>query len=263
VKREDLCGVEGSPTFSKIRGIVEHLKELKKEGIFIIGYTETSISMAGWGVAWACKMLGMKAVIFDPQYKQTPEVLQYHRDRWKEHNAVIIPIKAGMAKVNWYVSKNKLAERYGIKKAVLLPLGLPFQQTIQATAKEVIKTVENLPKIDNVVVNIGSGTICAGIWKGLSKIDYICELHGVLGRTSELIRKRSIIANKAGIIEDGLFCNTNVELLLFDPGWQYTQKSEVSCPFPSHPYYDLKAWEWLINNLDRLPGTILFWNIGH
>lgn len=262
VKREDLCGVVGSPTFSKIRGIIEHLKLLKSKGINIVGYTETSISMAGWGVAWACKMLDMKAVIFNPVYKEPHDVLEYHKIQWIKHEAEIIDIKAGMAKVNFYISKKLLYDKYG-ESAVLLPLGLPFEETIKATSDELKNTLKTHPKIDNIIVNIGSGTIAAGIWRGLSEIDYICNLWGVLGRSSNLVKKRQVISRKAKIIEDGLFANTKANLLLIDPRWEYTQKSEVESPFPSHPYYDLKAWQWLIENINDIKGTILFWNIGH
>jgi hypothetical protein len=33
-------------------------------------------------------------------------------------------------------------------------------------------------------------------------------------------------------------------------------------PFPCNPYYDLKAWEWLMKNKGQLEEPILFWNIG-
>lgn len=50
VKREDMCAPEGAPPFSKIRGLMKVLKNLKAQGYTHIGYTETSVSMAGWGL---------------------------------------------------------------------------------------------------------------------------------------------------------------------------------------------------------------------
>ncbi len=69
VKREDLCVKKHGPPFSKVRGIYDHLYALKKKGVTTIGYTETSISMAGWGLAWIGRCLGMRVVIYNPQYK--------------------------------------------------------------------------------------------------------------------------------------------------------------------------------------------------
>lgn len=256
VKREDLCGGVNAPTFSKIRGILPHLRNLQKKGINIVGYTETSISMAGWGVAWACKLLGMKAFIFDPQYKVDPELLMYHRRMWESFGAVSIPIPAGMAKVNWYISKKMLNKMCG-EDAILLPLGLPFEDTIEATSVEFKRTIKDLPEIKTVVVNIGSGTICAGIFRAVGQLDSDIQIIGVMGRTGNVPMKRHKIENKAALF----FQFVNFRLV--DPGWEYTQKSETDCPFPSHPYYDLKAWEWLQKNVKELSQPILFWNIGN
>jgi hypothetical protein len=98
VKREDLCAEPPAPPFSKIRGLVERIRRLKADGYETVGYTETAVSMAGWGVAWACAQFDMRAVIFDPQYKKTPELLTFHREQWAKFGATIVPIQAGMAR---------------------------------------------------------------------------------------------------------------------------------------------------------------------
>jgi len=54
------------------------------------------------------------------------------------------------------------------------------------------------------------------------------------------------------------------------PGWvklipatlPYDATPDFDCPFPSHPNYDLKAWQLLCKNLRRFREPILFWNIG-
>lgn len=260
VKREDLCFDFPAPPFSKCRGIIEKLQKLKQEGYDVIGYTETSISMAGWGVAWACKVLGLKCVLFDPQYKVTPEVLKYHRSKWAKLGAETIPILAGMAKVNWYISQKLLQEKYP-RNSILLPLGLPFEETIQETSKEVIYCFENQLKFKTIVINVGSGTVCAGIVRGLNKLEILKSdvlIYGIMGRTGNIKEKKEKIKNKAGLLL------TNIpELHLIDPGWDYTEKSQVVVPFPCHAYYDAKAWQWLLKNKDFLKDPILFWNIGH
>ena len=83
-----------------------------------------------------------------------------------------------------------------------------------------------------------------------------------MGRTGNINQKKELIARKAKILPGGLFGNY-LDLNLIDEGWEYTQKSEIQCPFPCHEYYDLKAWEWLTKNIESLTGTVLFWNIGH
>jgi hypothetical protein len=49
---------------------------------------------------------------------------------------------------------------------------------------------------------------------------------------------------------------------LFPASVPYHQAPALSCPFPCHPHYDLKAWEHLLNHLDDYEDPILFWNVG-
>ena len=51
-------------------------------------------------------------------------------------------------------------------------------------------------------------------------------------------------------------------LQVVNSGFQYTEACESESPFPSHRYYDNKAWDWLGKNIRDLKGPVLFWNIG-
>lgn len=254
VKREDMACNSPGPPFSKVRGLMPVLQRLKKEGVTTIGYTETSVSMAGWGVAWGCWLLGLKAVIFDPQYKKTPSLLAYHRKQWVQFEPDIIPLKAGMAKVNWYISRKILKEKYG-ESTCLLPLGLPFPETVEAAYVEAVATRKKGVQYKSVVVNVGSGTIAAGVAKAFSDI----TVYGIMGRSGSTDHKINIISQKSGILMNGLI---GMDFRIIDPGWEYTESSKAPCPFPCHPYYDLKAWQWLVENIEDLEPPVLFWNIG-
>lgn len=251
VKREDLCCPDGPP-FSKMRGIYQRLEKLKQQGIETIGYVETSISMAGWGLAWLGDKLGLKVIIYDPQYVTDQSVLENHRKMWKKYNAEIIPIKAGMACVNYNICKKKLKQDFG-NDAILLPLGLPFSETVDATAKEFSKHQE----YKSVVVNVGSGTICSGLVKGC--VNKSVAIYGIMGRTGNVEKKKSGILKKSDRI--GLYFN-DLKFNLIDPGYEYTQAEIFPVPFPCNPYYDRKAWKWLNDYIDELEQPILFWNIG-
>lgn len=259
VKREDLSCPPPGPPFSKVRGIVDHFKKLKKAGVQEVGYTETSISMAGWGVAWICKELKMKAVIFNPTYKNPCETLLYHREQWKKFGAEIIDIPTGMAKVNYYISRNILKERY--PKGVMLSLGIPFKETIDATADQVLLTLKGItPR--SVIVSVGSGTIAAGVWQGIEASGVLhCTVYGIMCRKGNVHLKEEKMEMRTGLSESGLF-RSKTRFELVNPGWEYTEKSKVEAPFPCNPYYDLKAWEWLEENIEALKQPILFWNIG-
>lgn len=256
VKREDQAAPYPGPPFSKVRGLVPYLEDLKEIGLVNIGYVETSISMAGWGVAWACHHLGLHCIIWDPQYKETPPLLAYHREQWKKFDAEIRPIKAGMAAVNFNIAAKEMR---GMPESFLLPLGLPLPTTVSETAK-IARETWNKREFDTVVISVGSGTICAGLLLGLPPE---VTIHGVMCRTGNITRKYRNIYTKACMPIGGLLGHRN--LRLYDPYWEYTDRSEVDCPFPSHPNYDLKAWEWLLEAIDQdfmVEDSILFWNIG-
>jgi len=276
VKREDTCGPEGAPTFSKIRGLFPHLISMKKDNpkLEVVAYVETSVSMAGWGVAWACSQLDLRCIIFDPQYIPKTELplLRYHRLQWDKWGAERRPIKAGMAKVNWMIARKIMKEEFG-KKGALLELGLPLQESIAATADELVYTVANQTSdFGSIVVNVGSGTIAAGLLKGLSTLSILLDnkyskipIYGIMGRSGNLAKKTKKIYSKAELPPAGSLFATlqpRPRLLLQDPGWEYTQKSDVDVPFFCHPYYDRKAWEWLQQNIGTIEQPVLFWNIG-
>lgn len=250
VKREDLCAPEGAPPFSKIRGLYAHLSSLKESGIETVGYTETSISQAGWGVAWAANKLGIKTVIFNPIYKDTHQELEYHREQWKKWGAELVDLEAGMARVNFNISRKILRKEY--KKSVLLPLGLPLRETIDATIEEA-KLLTNVPW-GAVVVNIGSGTICSGL---VNVFGDTTEVYGIMGRTGHIgIKKMKIISHSQVLF----FGATKFQVI--DPGYEYTDSVEMDIPFPCNKYYDAKAYKWLTDNIHKLKDPILFWNIG-
>jgi len=245
VKREDLCAPEGAPPFSKIRGLVKHLEKLKREGYIGVSYVETSVSMAGWGVAWACYHLGMKCLIFNPVYKKPIPLLQFHRAQWKRWGAELKEVPAGRAKVNYYIARKQTPKNYK-----LLPLGLPLPETVSETRKIAEKCIS---KYKSIVICIGSGTIAAGLFRATTPSQV---LYGIMSRTGNKNLKHRHIWGET------LFPQSYGKLEIIDPGWEYTQMSKVKIPFPCHPWYDAKAWEWLIQNKENIPAPILFWNIG-
>lgn len=267
VKREDLCSTYPAPPFSKIRGLFRHLQKLKTQGIKTVGYVETPISMAGWGIAWGAKELGMKSVIYEPQYVEQKKgynkslnVMKKHKRMWEYFGATILPIPAGRTTVNNYIAQKDFYNKFG-KESLLLPIGISLKETIEETDMEYCRTIDTHGYFDNIVIAVGSGTICAGIFGRVAR-EKKGKVIGILCRNGSILKKSINIHKKAGIPYEGGFLQ-NSRLKLIDPGWEYTQKCEIKQPFPCHPYYDLKAWDWLVKNIDNLSGKILFWNIGN
>ena len=262
VKREDLACLPPGPHFAKVRGLLPVLRSYKANGIYTFGYMETSVSMAGWGLSYFCQKLGLKAIIFYPHYKDgIPRDNQvFQKEKWLSFGAKIIPIEnPNRLKINWYRARKQLFQLY--PDAIMLPQGLPFPETVQEVAKQVKKDKEIFKSVKSIIISTGSGTMTAGVIKGLSEISANPKVYGVLvSQKSNTEMKKKILA-MAGIQDSGLFAS-NINLEIIDAGYEYTQKEECECPFPANEYYDRKAWRWLLDHINKVKSPILFWNIG-
>ena len=273
VKREDeAVNHPLAPPFSKMRGVLAHLTELRDKGIRTVGYAESAISMAGWGLAWTAQQLGLQAVIFAPVYKCDHtylEVLRKHRKHWERLGAQIVPMPAGRTKIIYYQGRKWMEEHYP-KNSEMLPIGMSFPETVDATAAEYIWTLKEYklqPK--NVVLCVGSGTIAAGVARGIAESNLKTKLWGILTRDGSVPEKLRYMEKLAGfpLSSEGMlgtFSSTSVTLL--SSGFEYTQKSKIVVPFPCNPYYDAKAWEWLVSRKSTYEEfnrkQTVFWNIG-
>ena len=267
VKREDLACPSPGPPFAKVRGLYPVLQKAKKQGITVFGYMETSVSMAGWGLSYFCKEMGLKAVIFYPRYKKGERDNQlFQFEQWKKFGAEVLPLeKPNRLMINWYRGRILLKNKY--PDAVMLPQGLPFEETIQSVAEETVKDYKLFQNIKTIVICIGSGVMCAGILRGLFLIRELYniqikpEIFGVLISPKNTKTMKKKIFKMAKVFETGFF-SFQGKLRILDSEYQYTDIENCECPFPCNIYYDRKAWKWLNNNIHKIHQPLLFWNIG-
>jgi 1-aminocyclopropane-1-carboxylate deaminase/D-cysteine desulfhydrase-like pyridoxal-dependent ACC family enzyme len=252
VKREDMACESPGPPFSKVRGLIPYLRSIPQ--VKHIAYMETSISMAGWGVSYSAGKVDKEATIFYPRYKAGLKDNQaFQMEKWKEFGANIIPIKRpNMQNINFLMAKHLLEEID--PKALLLPLGLSFPQTVTAVARELLRTHKSF-LTGSIVCSVGSGTMMAGIIRGLSHTSCRPDLYGVLAAKKGVLGIYTKIERMAN-------CFHTYNLRIVSHGYEYTQAEECAVPFPCNKYYDRKAWKWMIDHIGQLKEPILFWNIG-
>jgi 1-aminocyclopropane-1-carboxylate deaminase/D-cysteine desulfhydrase-like pyridoxal-dependent ACC family enzyme len=276
VKREDLACKPPGPPFAKVRGLYPVLKKFKAEGINTVGYMETSVSMAGWGISYFCKKLNMKAVIFKPEYKDGHKHNQDAQTAvWRKLGAEVIPlIRPTQLAVNFYRARSILENKYA--GAIMLPQGLPFKETRLEVAKQVKNVKDALGSNITVISSVGSGTMVAGIMLGALKYEMSGELYGVLVSRKDpgkmrrgiiqAVMSTQVVANYKiqYYYPDGLLSRLRrtFNLNIHDAGYGYTQEEDCKCPFPCNTYYDRKAYKWMLDNIKQFKKPILFWNIG-
>lgn len=269
VKREDLCvQLKDAPPFAKIRGLYPYMLALKSKDINTVGYMDTAISMAGWGISYVAKLLNMKCVIYYPKYK---EGYKYNQDefieKWKENGAEIHPITPpNLYKINVAIAKKHFEDHYS--SGHFLPDGLKLTNTIDAVAEEAINAM-NISDFKTIICNVGSGVMLAGIIRGLIKsFNRVHEIVGVLAH-KELSpdRKESAIMKMAGItslkyaLSNSIYDATD-NFRVEKGDYTYYEECTVDCPFPCNTYYDRKAFDYMIKNIESFKEPILFWNIG-
>lgn len=266
VKREDLCSPEPGPSFSKMRGVVEHIKNLPPT-VRMIGVLDTYHSKAGWAVAYACRALGKDCVDFWPRFKADeyrgglpPRKQQYHASNL---GAVLVDLQAGRSAVLYHQAKKQLREFSA--DSYMMPNALKLAESIWANAAEAERTAPMLPEEGGtLIISISSGTVAAGVLTGFMKAGILNRwgviLHMGYSRSQEAARSYLC---KVGTIPDA------TKIKFIDEGYGYKDAVRdglgTQYPFPINPYYDAKAWNWLHNpqvlsKLHQQP--ILFWNIG-
>ena len=247
VKREDLCVDETH--FSKMRGVYKHLSSRPEH---FIGVLDSYHSKAGWGVSHICKMIGKKAVVFYPQYTKEPGLRdnQVNCLRW---DAILFPLQAGRSCILYHRAKSLLAEKY--PESYMLPNALKLQESVDDTSDQVYNhTPGELIHGATWIISISSGTIGAGVIDGLRRLKANVNIILHMGYSRSKDGVLNYISKYVGDVSD---------INLVDEGYGYkdaVENSDIS--FPCNQYYDAKAWRWLVNNISRLKGKIVFWNIG-
>lgn len=246
------------------------MRNLKDRGINTVGYMDTSISMAGWGIAYMAKRLGIRAVLYYPAYKHGLKHNQeLHLAKWEQFKAVIQPLNnPSIHAININMARRIFQNRY--PNGQWLPNGLKFTETIGAVCKEAATAMTTVsPK--TIVICVGSGVMTAGVLQGIqqAKLPYKPQVFAVLAhKAMDPVKKQQEILNLAGFSTQNTLIDTPLSTIVSSfsviPGAYdyYTPVTDIKAPFPSCPYYDLKAYQYLLENFDNFIPPILFWNIG-
>lgn len=217
-----------------------------------IGVLDTFHSKAGWAVSWAGQRLGKRVVNFWPRYKADPrEGLPREQQRHAQgFGATMVALQAGRSAILYHRARQYLKEHH--PGAYLMPNALKLSESILETDAEVHRT--ELPDEGIMVVSISSGTIAAGVLRGLATLDYQVILHMGYSRPEGAVR--DFLRKMSGVIDLS-------HVRLVDERYNYKDQVDIPVPFPCNPHYDAKAWKWLEANIDRLPKVpVVFWNIG-
>jgi 1-aminocyclopropane-1-carboxylate deaminase/D-cysteine desulfhydrase-like pyridoxal-dependent ACC family enzyme len=261
VKREDLCCPFPGPSFSKIRGVVAHIKNRTES---VIGVLDTYHSKAGWAVAYVCLELGKQCVDFWPRFKADNytggPAPRFQQQQAAELGATLVDLQAGRSAILYHTAKKHLRENY--PDSYLMPNALKLPESITENAAEAVRTAPHLPGSGTLVISISSGTVAAGVLLGFAQArlldNYNVILHMGYSRSQDATRE--YIEKAAGL-------TLGDRIKFIDEGYGYADAApkNAQAPFPCNKFYDLKAYHWL-STLEPEEligrGPVVFWNIG-
>jgi len=255
VKREDLYCRDIIAPLAKMRGVNDVMKRLKEEGRETVGVFDFKVSRAGVGIAALAHLLGMKCIECYQHYKAyDSEGLPWQQLKCRDWGAELYPIPASRININYAIGKRYVLNQGGY----MFPKGIILEETIDSVASEVDHDAGRLASYDNIIINVGSGTIISGLIKGLLRNGLFPMIYAIACTDSVIHCKR--LYRFIDELPRGIQRQLNIRIL--PSNIEYYSECLVECPFPCHPNYDRKAWAWMLDNIDKLSGRTLFWNIG-
>ncbi len=246
VKRDDLYGIPPAPPLAKLRGLRHLLARKIDEGFDAFGCFETRVSNVGHGLAAAVSEIpGARCIVGYPRAgkKPPPQSVEMAADLGAE----TFPVRNNYVAI-CYAQVRKYVESQG---AFMIPFGFECVEAVEAVEREAARTPDKLVDRASVIVTCGSGVTLAGLIRGFGARP---------ARYFGVSSGRSI-----GKIEACLHRNLERiprQLEIVPASMPYAEAPAIRCPFPTHPNYDLKAWEFLADHLDEVADPILFWNVG-
>jgi hypothetical protein len=244
VKHEELC-CPGGPNFSKTRGVFAHIAKRRENEI---GVLDTSHSQGGWAVARACHLLKKKCVLFYPVFKNQDNPIKDQQQAALDWGARLVPIAAGRSAILYNRVRNKVE--------YMMPNALKLKESVDETAAEVART--SLPlDINAVVISASSGTIAAGVIRGLEDAALAIIVHLGYSRPEPALRR--YLDKMVG------FNGAGSSVTIIDEGYCYADAAPddvAAPPFPCDRYYDRKAWRWWLREGRGRYSKALLWNVG-
>ena len=253
VKRDDLVG-DGVrfPRWAKIEGIRRILESDAIDKSKPLVHLSVYGSWTGWVLSELCKEYGIEFISAYPDTQKFPPQLI---GRVVENGGKLHPMRPNMMAL----LENKLggeAKKNGWQQLPYAFNHPTYVSYMQSRMQEVLAEQD----FDHLVVSIGSGVTASGLireflqykdWKDL--VNNRRKVHTITMSSIESTKK-ILNENKAGDLNN---------ILIYKSPYAFDDMMEdYKVPFDCNEFWDKKMWYWLEENVEKLEGKILFWNIG-
>ncbi len=244
VVRDDATSLFPGPNNSKVRGVYRVVERLRSEGVRAVATLDTAISRIGWAVAQVCFEEGLEHLAFYPKIGRK----RFYQEMTEAWTSTIVPIQGTFSSAMAELRRRWLEEHK--VKAFCFPTGLTTEESVQSNADALLSIPRELTS-GSLVVCVSSGTICAGLLRGMEQSEAKGKVFGITS---------SSFTNRAGKIRK--LARSNFPLTIVDLGYQYRERIEEAPPFPCDVFLDRKAWAFVTKYARSLPQPVVFWNVG-
>lgn len=251
VKRDDLMGDNVTiPAWGKIGAVYELVSKYVDRSKPLCHLVIPG-SFSGWALAAICEDLGIEFYYcYSDSSKASKESIDYIKQLYPNtHMVAIMP--------------NVLQVMKGLTKQVAEKVNgqfLPYAFNHDYYKNYLTERIKPIAKdFDNLVVSSGSAVTLSGLAYGFLEEElntFFCQSKRKIW-TNAVSTERGV---KRELNKNGLQF-ANIELNISE--YELQDKMEwYETPFPCNELWDKKQWYWLEQNIDKIEGTILFWNLG-
>lgn len=249
VKRDDLMG-DGInlPPWGKIAAVYELVKKYV-DPTKPLTHLSVDGSWTGWVLAAICRDLGIEFHVSYPDSKKiSQEYLGMIKEMYPEVH--MNPIRPNMMQI-MYNSLKGQAQENGWQM-------LPYAFNHNFYKDYLADRIQSYVHFDNLVVSSGSGVTLSGLVKGY----YREELKEFFPKVTKKVWT-TCVSSESSIKKTLQSSGIPIPLNIRKSEYLFENRMEdYQVPFPCNQFWDIKQWHWLENNIDKLEGTILFWNVG-
>lgn len=229
------------PNHAKMGALNELCKWAELEGYTSIGCLCTSHGIWPFGLRYLARENNLSSIVCFPanSMDKVPEELFSF-----SHGYKLKLLKPNMVTINGAQARAYIERKGGY----YIPFGVEEPLVIDYLSRQI-----KLHDCGTLIVPCGSGVTLAGILRSIR-----------LNETK--IKRIEAIPAHAPRAESIAKTVLKYEMIPVNLNWRtvykYDDIPEIICPWEAHPYYELKAYDWLYKNVDRLPEPIYFFNIG-
>ena len=252
VKRDDLMGDDiHLPPWGKI-GAVYRLVEKYVDTSKPLTHLSVDGSWTAWVLAAICEDLGIEFYASYPDSKKISHEYLHHVKQLYP-SVHLNPIKPNMMQIMYNALKRDAKEK-GWQM-------LPYAFDHEFYRQYLIDRVSPISNFDNLVVSSGSGVTLTGLVRGF----YANEMESFFVPDIKKKVWTTCVSSENSIrkmlAKSGIPPHFPIDVRKSEH--DFNDRIEgYEAPFPCNQFWDIKQWKWLDENIEKLEGSILFWNLG-